>query len=285
MRGTRFSFLSPPIKTSLSSVRTGPRWIGTLLYIPALYGLGWLLARPLAQLAPSLRPDQVNLTGAFAALTMLLLTLPWRLAWVWGCSTPWKQLGVLASPLSAGNALVRGLLKAGFMLAGVVLALMAFGVADWRGQLDGGEILNAIALMFGVGFAEELIFRGWLLGELQQQLSKKKALMVQAIVFGLVHPWAANGGLGAVALLGGLTLLGVSLALQRKADGGLLWGAVGLHGGLVGGWFALQAGLIEVSLSAPAWLVGPGTTSPNPIGGVLGWIGLSYIVLTSYREW
>lgn len=109
--------------------------------------------------------------------------------------------------------------------------------------------------------------------------------MVQAIVFGLVHPWAANGGLGAVALLGGLTLLGVSLALQRKADGGLLWGAVGLHGGLVGGWFALQAGLIEVSLSAPAWLVGPGTISPNPIGGVLGWIGLSYIVLTSYREW
>jgi hypothetical protein len=34
-----------------------------LLYVPLLYGAGWLLSRPLALLAPGWRPDQVDLAG------------------------------------------------------------------------------------------------------------------------------------------------------------------------------------------------------------------------------
>jgi hypothetical protein len=52
--------------------------------------------------------------------------------------------------------------------------------------------------------------------------------------------------------------------LQRRADGGLLWGAIGLHGGLVGGWFALQAGLLELLPQAPSWLAGPGGAGRGP---------------------
>ena len=36
---------------------------GTLLYVPLLYLAGWLVARPLALVAPSWRPDQVDLAG------------------------------------------------------------------------------------------------------------------------------------------------------------------------------------------------------------------------------
>jgi len=57
---------------------------------------------------------------------------------------------------------------------------------------------------------------------------------LQAAVFALVHPWYRLGGIEAIALLIGLVLRGLVLALQRWADGGVLWGAVGLHGGLVG---------------------------------------------------
>ena len=86
-------------------------------------------------------------------------------------------------------------------------------------------------------------------------------------------------------MLGGLLLLGLALALQRRADGGALWGAVGLHGGLVGGWFALQAGPLQLASTAPAWLAGPGGAAPNPIGSLPGWIGLALLLWVRRRWW
>ena len=264
-----------------------PRWSGTLLYVPVLYGLGWLLVRPLGSLAPGLRPDQVNLAGAVVSLVLLLLTLPLRLRRAWGERHPWRTLGVLAPLPAMLGAFGRGLLRALALLALVVVALLASGSARWIGPagLEGGEVLNALALALGVGFAEELVFRGWLWGELQQQMAPGGALLLQAAIFALVHPWTQAGWLGAVGLLGGLLLLGLNLALLRRDDGGVLWGAVGLHGGLVGGWFALQAGLVELLPSAPPWLAGPGGSQPNPIGGMVGWIGLGgLLVLRGYLK-
>lgn len=265
----------------------GPRWSGTLLYVPILYGLGWLLVRPLAGLAPALRPDQVDLAGAVVALVLLLLTLPLRLRRAWGESQPWRALGVRAPLPAVLGTFGRGLLRALALLALVVVALLASGSGRWIGPagLEGGEVLNALALVLGVGFAEELVFRGWLWGELQRQMAPRGALLLQAALFALVHPWSQAGGLGSVGLLGGLLLLGLTLALVRRDDGGVLWGAVGLHGGLVGGWFALQAGLVELLPSAPPWLAGPGGSQPNPIGGLVGWIGLGgLLVLRGYLK-
>ncbi len=264
-----------------------PRWIGTLLYVPLLYGLGWLLVRPLGGLAPSLRPDQVNLAGAVLSLVLLLLTLPRRLRRAWGESHPWQALGVVAPLPAVLGSFGRGLLRALALLALVVIALLVSGNARWIGVagLEGGEWLNALALVVGVGFTEELVFRGWLWGELQRLLAPRRALLLQAAIFALVHPWSNAGLVGAVGLLGGLVLLGLSLALLRRDDGGVLWGAVGLHGGLVGGWFALQAGLLELPADVPPWLAGPGGGQPNPIGGLVGWVGLGgLLALGTWRN-
>ncbi|MCP9834758.1 MULTISPECIES: CPBP family intramembrane glutamic endopeptidase [unclassified Cyanobium] len=261
--------------------------MGTLLYVPVLYGLGWLLVRPLGSLAPGLRPDQVNLAGAMVSLLLLLLSLPLRLRRAWGESHPWRALGVVAPPLAILGAFGRGLLTSLVLLALVVGALLTLGGARWIGPagLEGGERLNALALLVGVGFAEELVFRGWLWGELQRLLAPRRALLLQAAIFALVHPWSSAGLMGAVGLLGGLVLLGLNLALLRRSDQGILWGAVGLHGGLVGGWFALQAGLVELLPNAPPWLAGPGGSQPNPIGGLVGWVGLGgMLALRAWRK-
>ena len=260
-------------------------WWGTLLYVPVLYGLGWLTARPLGLLFPTWRPDQVDLAGAVIALMLLLVSLPWRLRQAWGCTTPWQTLGV-ALPAAAGfKAFGRGLLKALALLALVVIVLLVSGQARWLGLLDLGELANALALLLGVGFAEELLFRGWLWGELERLAGTKRAIGLQAAVFALVHPWYRLPGAEAIALLIGMVLLGLALALQRRADGGALWGAVGLHGGLVGGWFALQAGLLQVSTATPAWLIGAGSPTPNPIGGLLAWLGLGALLWVRRRWW
>lgn len=262
-----------------------PRWIGTLLYVPVLYGLGWLLVQPLAFLVPALPRDRLDLIGTAMALLLLLLSLPLRIRRVWGEQRPWRQLGVVAPPARAARAFVRGLLKAALLLALVAGALLISGQAGWRGQLDAAQLLNGLALLLGVGFAEELLFRGWLWGELERHLGSRWALWGQAVVFSLAHTRFVLGPIGAAGLLGGLLLLGLALAAQRRADGGVLWGAVGLHGGLVGGWFLLQGGLLALAPEASAWLVGPGGAHPNPIGGAVGWFGLGLLLLVRRRRW
>ena len=68
----------------------------------------------------------------------------------------------------------------------------------------------------------------------------------------------------------GLFTLGILCSIIRFKDEGSLWGAIGLHGGLVGIWFVLNNGLINISKEAPGWLVGYGTPNTNPLGGFYG---------------
>jgi MYXO-CTERM domain-containing protein len=260
-----------------------PRWAGTLLYPAGLVAL-FLGLQVLS--APFGLPEGSRASlGGMVALLALMVSLPIRLRVAWGVEDPWQQLGVARAPLTIAKSLGRGLVKASLLLALVGGGLLLTGQAHWLGQDHASSLLNALALGVGVGFAEELLFRGWLLSELDAHLGAGRALLAQAVVFSLVHTRFNLGGPALLGLLGGLGLLGLALGLQRHADGGSLWGAVGLHGGLVGGWFALQSGLLSLSPTAPSWLIGPGGPSPNPIGGALGWAGLGLLVAWRRRWW
>lgn len=253
-----------------------PRWQGCLLYPAALLGLflGGQLLFGLAGVPPNLRAT----LAALPALTALLITLPLRLRRCWGEPKPWRRLGVRQAML---GPLLRGGLQAALLLTLLHLGLAWAGALQWRPALSLGLLLNALALGLGVGFAEELLFRGWLLGELELLVGRQRALLLQAAVFSLAHTRFNLPFLQLAGLLGGLLLLGLALGLERRADGGSLWGAVGLHGGLVGGWFLLNQGLLPVAPGAPAWLMGPG----NPIGGALGWLGLVLLLIAQRRWW
>jgi membrane protease YdiL (CAAX protease family) len=219
--------------------------------------------------------------AALPAVAALLISLPLRLRRAWGSTAPWWELGVRSSPARLVRALVRGLLKAVLLLALVAIGLALADQLSWQPRLSAGLLLNALALGLGVGFAEELLFRGWLLGELSLLLGSQRALWLQAALFSLVHTRFNLPALQLLGLLGGLLLLGLALGLQRRADEGLIWGAIGLHGGLVAGWFLINQGLAAVNPAAPAWLIGPA----NPIGGVLGWLGLALLLLARRRWW
>ena len=182
---------------------------------------------------------------------------------------------------AALQALLRGLLKAAALLALVVIGLQLAGALTWPLHTSAAVLINGLTLALGVGFAEELLFRGWLLGELGLKLGSQRALWLQAALFSLVHTRFNLPLVPLLGLLGGRVLLGLALGLQRRADGGLLWGAVGLHGGLVGGWFVLNQGLIALQPATPSWLTGPA----NPIGGLLGWLGLGLLLWARRRWW
>ncbi|MEX1316099.1 MAG: CPBP family intramembrane glutamic endopeptidase [Synechococcaceae cyanobacterium] len=257
----------------------GPHWLSTLLYVPLLLAGGWVLARPLALLAPGWRPDQLDLAGLVLALLLLLASLPWRIRHCWGLEDPWLQLGLLRPRNQAISSGLQGLGIASLLLLAVTSSLLLSSQAHWLWRLDAGMALNAVVLGLGVGLAEELLFRGWLWGELAQGRARHRALLLQALIFALVHPWFRAGGLLAPLLLGGLLLLGLALANARLLDGGCLWGAIGLHGGLVGGWFVVQQGLVAIAPEAPGWWVGPGSGDVNPIGGLSGFTALAVLVI------
>jgi len=258
---------------------SSPRWRGTLLYPTALVGM-FLGGQPLLGLLGVPLAQQAAL-AALPAVFALFASLPARLRRAWGSSEPWRNLGVRAPAPAVARALLRGLIKALLLLGLVAAGLAVTGQLSWMPRLTAPLVLNALLLGLGVGFAEELLFRGWLMGELSLLLGRQRALWLQAAVFSLVHTRFNLPPLQLLGLLGGLLLLGLALGLQRRADGGLLWGAIGLHGGLVGGWFLLVQGLVEVSATAPGWLIGPA----NPIGGVLGWLGLGLLLLARRRWW
>jgi len=256
------------------------RWTGTLLYPAVLVAifLGIQLLEKVLEM-----PAQHRATfAAIPALLALLISLPWRVHQTWGTSQAWQALGLKGNQRDSLHALINGLIKAVLLLGLALIGLTLAKGLSWEPRLSPLLLLNGLALALGVGFAEELLFRGWLFGELTLLIGKQRALWLQAGIFSLVHLQFSLPLLSLIGLLGGLLMLGLALGLQRLSDGGLLWGAIGLHGGLVGGWFLLSQGLVEVHASAPEWLTGPAT---NPIGGLLGWLGLALLIWFRRRWW
>ena len=258
-----------------------PVWLPTVLFIPLLYALGWLAAVPLTQLG--LPTDQLSLTGTVLSFVLFLALMHRWVAVRWSAEKPWAALGICrANPQeqpTPAAAFLKGLIIAAGLLTVITSVVLLEGSGDWRGEVDATQLTNAVLLCLGVGFAEELIFRGWLWAELNQMLGSRRGAVAQASIFSLVHT-RFNLGLGAMSgLLVGLFLLGMVLARQRQSDRGSLWSCIGLHGGLVAGWFLLQSGLLELSPNAPSWVVGPGGNAPNPLGGAVGLISLLILLL------
>ena len=248
-----------------------PRWLPALLLVPVLYLIGWIKAKTLTLFG--LPADAVSLVGTLFSFLMFVVLMPRWVRLRWHRSSPWQTLGLRSSTSSRSSgtaSFLKGLLWAGLLLTLVVVPLVLGHWVQWQGQGSLRLVADALLLLFGVGLAEELIFRGWLWEELNQLLGPRTGMIGQALIFSLVHTRFNLGLWPMLGLLTGLFLLGLVLALRRQQDHGSLWGCIGLHGGLVSGWFLLDQGLFELSADAPAWLTGPGGNQPNPLGGAIG---------------
>ena len=263
-----------------------PVWLPTVLFIPLLFALGWLAAVPLTLLG--LPTDQLSLTGTVLSFVLFLLVMPRWAALRWSEGQPWKRLGLVArKPRARVKNVISlgiGLLMSTALIGLIVSLLVLTGNGSWQGNLEIQAMLNCFLLALGVGCAEELIFRAWLWEELTKILGYRGGLLSQAALFSLVHT-RFNLGFGPMlGLLTGLFLLGLILALLRLRDQGSLWGCIGLHGGLVGGWFLAHQNLLSIDPNAPIWLVGPGGPNANPLGGVIAILSLTIISIKLFQQ-
>ncbi|MBD2462914.1 CPBP family intramembrane metalloprotease [Oscillatoria sp. FACHB-1407] len=131
---------------------------------------------------------------------------------------------------------------------------------------------------FGVGFAEELIFRGWLLQELEQDYTAKTALWINSFAFAILHflkPLDEVWQL--LPQIGGLWLLGLILVWAKWATQGRLGLPIGLHAGLVWGFYLINVGeWVDYTQQVPEWVTG---IDRNPLAGIMGLLVLSGLAI------
>ena len=260
-----------------------PRWLPVLVLIPVLYLIGWVKAQLLTLVG--LPTSAVSLVGTVFSFLLFLLLMPRWIRLRWPIKQPWVALGLRGmAPHQPSSFAVffHGLFWSVLLLALIVLPLLLGHWAQFQRTDSVRLLLDAFVLLFGVGLAEELLFRGWLLEELNQLLGAKAGVISQAAIFSLVHTRFNMGVWPMLGLLSGLFLLGLVLALRRRLDHGSLWGCVGLHGGLISGWFLLEKNALQLSADAPAWLIGPGGNNSNPLGGLVA-IGALTLLLWLQR--
>ena len=260
-----------------------PKLLSTIIFIPFLYVFGWILATPL--LLIGLDKVNLSLTGTIFTFLLFVFSLPKWFQMRWGIKNTWVLLGINKIDKDRNYIFyfVRGFLLSIILICLINIPIIGTQWGSWLGKISPGIFINAILLIIGVGFAEELIFRGWLLEELKNQFGLKKAVIAQASIFSIVHIGFDLPFWQMTSILTGLFLLGILLSLIRLKDKNSLWGCIGLHGGLVGLWFITNNGLLDISKDYPKWIFGPG----NPLGGIIGifiMFVLCFFYLKSYKN-
>jgi len=182
-----------------------------------------------------------------------------------------------------GLYVLRGL---GIGLGSIVLLLLVETIAGWiQWQVPSASTLRIIfeglLVSLAIGFAEELLFRGWMLDELQRDYAPVVALWANAILFAALHLriWTFPA----------LVLLGIALVWAKRSHSHMWLGKryqllglpIGIHAGLVWGNYIVEVGqLIRYSDRIPVWITG---IDRNPLAGVIGVLFLGLLAFGLWR--
>lgn len=144
-------------------------------------------------------------------------------------------------------------------------------------------VIEGLISALGIALAEELVFRGWVLFEVEQDFSKSSSLWVSSLLFAIAHflkPIAEV--IRTLVNFPALVLLGLLLVWAKRGNHDRLAIAIGIHAGLIWGYYILNVGkLIEYTNLVPAWVTG---IDGNPIAGVLGLFFLSLLAFMMRKK-
>jgi len=182
-----------------------------------------------------------------------------------------RNLQALLVGLGVGCLSLAGLFGLETLLGWIIWQPPALSL--WRTLGEG------LIVALGVGLAEELVFRGWLLDELERDYRPTSALWISSLLFALLHfirPLAMV--LQTWPQFLGLVLLGLLLVSAKRWARGRLGLPIGLHAGLVWGNYVLTvANLVAYSGQVPAWVTG---INRNPLAGAMGLLFLLGLLLS-----
>ena len=271
--GKKIAQFSAPVRLSI--------FIGVLsfLWLPLAIPIYWLLR------------ENSNLASI---LTMTLLFV--ELLWLWQF---WGRAVHGEVNIYTRYGLVRSGRNISEFLRGIALGFwLCLGLFITEALLGWIEVVSPSVLLLrviaegclsaiAIATAEELLFRGWLLDELQRDYGKKICIWVTAIAYGVAHFLKPIEEIIRTAVtFPALVLLGIALVLAKYKHGDRLGICIGIHAGLVWGYYIVNVGqLIEYSDRVPVWVTG---IDGNPIAGVMGLVFLAgligIIIFTNERK-
>lgn len=273
--------------------RAANQWLvslvaGTALTKVAMFFIAWaILWLPLALIIATLvkwhPPEPLAGEQKLPLLASLYLIAPLI---VWGVTrvegTSFSEYGLelnLSLLVSLGWGLTLGILSLAIAFAlESALGWVVWHWQNWRQLVQ--ACLPILLLGLWIGFTEELVFRGFLVTQLQVDYSIWVTGAISSAVFALLHLiWEQKDTL---PQLPGLWIMGVVLVLARWVDGGSLGLAIGLHAGWICGLTCLDsAQLISYTGKGPIWITGLGN---NPLAGLIGFfclLGVGFVLLVT----
>jgi membrane protease YdiL (CAAX protease family) len=155
-----------------------------------------------------------------------------------------------------------GVLVGALLFTATISVLALLGSYRASGTNPWSVLIPPLTTALTAGFLEEILFRGILFRIVEESLGTWSALLISALLFGLLHLGNPNATLaGAVAIIieAGI-LLAAAYMLTRR-----LWMAIGIHFAwnfVQGGIFGVAVsgnptpGLLQGALTGPAWLSG-----------------------------
>lgn len=266
---------------SLARVHGYPAPLRIVIFLLVLVTLWLPLALPFYWLLPN--PNHVSIITLLILYTEFIGLVRYWGHHVHGETHVLQQLGLDWSSSSRLN-LLKGL------SLGLASILLLFGLQGLFGWLDWTAptmnpirlVVEGLVIALGIGFAEELFFRGWLLDELQRDYRYSVALVINAVLFAAVHLRFIT--------LPALVVLGATLVWAKRAGGTWVGGQhrdrlglpIGLHAGLVWGNYVIEVGQwVHYTQRVPEWITGIGR---NPLAGVLGVLSLMGLAVLM-RQW
>lgn len=196
---------------------------------------------------------------------------------VYGRSHPFRHYG-LGWSRQGWVELLQGLgIGLGSLFTLFLLESMVGWVAWQPLTLQVGRfILEGALTGLGTALAEELVFRGWLLDECDRDYAPVRAGWVVAILFATLHFLKPIGEvIRTFPQFPSLVILGIMLVWAKRTVQGRLSLPMGLHGGLVWGYYIVNVGnLITYTGQAPDWVTG---IDKNPLAGLAGIACLSLL--------
>lgn len=251
-----------------------PAPLRLLLFLVGLAFCWVPFALPIALLVTDSNTETI-LTMSLLLLEFLVLVPIWG-RWVHGNPRIFRTYGLVPTRRN-GFELLGGL---GFSLIGLFLIFGMQGMLGWLNWNPPTALfrvaIEGLITGLGVGFAEELVFRGWLLHELEQDYAPRACLWASSLVFAGLHflkPVAEM--IRTFPQFPGLVVLGVALVWAKRSTQGQLGLSIGLHAGLVWGYYILRVGsLTSYTGNAPVWMTG---IDGNPLAGGVGLLFLSAI--------
>ena len=157
------------------------QWIPTLTLFLFLYPAGWIISHFFYVFNRNISSTSLSIIGTTITFILFLFVLPSWGRVRWKTNNLWRSIGLdFENKFNALKIFLSGFIFSFFLLSILVLFFFLCGWIDGFDNIKFTELLNAILLIVGIVFAEEIVFRGWLMEEMVLLFGLRRGIIIQS---------------------------------------------------------------------------------------------------------